>query len=139
MTSAAVQQYLDIEIQDNLKYDIRIENAHVESGEFYREGDRSDILSTDDIDDMSIRHNGGTRSICSRGDTGSNSGPRGTIDLVDDVMDIRICTLAWRASMDPGKPNIMQMSNQDPRYNVNIGKWNKSGTMGEVPVVISEK
>lgn len=30
MTSAAAQQYLDIHIQDDLKYDIRIENAQVE-------------------------------------------------------------------------------------------------------------
>lgn len=30
MTSAAAQQYLDIHIQDDLKYDIRIDNARVQ-------------------------------------------------------------------------------------------------------------
>ncbi|THC88138.1 hypothetical protein EYZ11_012417 [Aspergillus tanneri] len=128
------QQHLNIQIQDDMKYDIRIENAQVE-----REGNRNDILTTDDIDDMSIRHNGGKRNICSCGETGSMSGPQGAIDLVDDVRDARICTLAWHASMEPGRRNSFTMHNQNPRYKVDIGNWNESGTMGDIPVTIGEK
>ncbi|KAF9883232.1 hypothetical protein FE257_003826 [Aspergillus nanangensis] len=138
MASARPQQYLDIQIQDDLKYDIRIENAHVESGEFYREGDQNDILTTDEIGDMSIRHNGGRRDICSCSEPGAISGPQGAIDLVDDMTDARICTLTWSASLGPGTSNVFTMRNQNPGYKVEIGTWNESGPMGDVPVTISE-
>ncbi|RMJ26560.1 Asp hemolysin-like protein [Aspergillus sp. HF37] len=138
MTSEAAQQYLDIVIQDDLKYDIRIENAHVQSGEFYNNGDPNDVLTADEIDDMGIRHNGGRRHVCSSGEPGCASGPEGIIDLMDDVANARICTLAWNASLEPGKQNMFMMRNLDERYEVEIGKWNEFGTMGEVPVAIRE-
>ncbi|PLN82181.1 Asp hemolysin-like protein [Aspergillus taichungensis] len=138
MTSADTQQTLDIQIQDDLKYDIRIENSYVESGEFHTDGDPDDILTTDDVDDMSIRHNGGKRHVCSSGDIGSTTGPRGRIDLVDDVSDNRICTLAWSAFMEPGRPNQFMMRNHDPNYEVDIGDFNEFGTMGVVPVSVRE-
>ncbi|RHZ55768.1 aegerolysin family protein [Aspergillus thermomutatus] len=139
MASAAPQQYLDIEITDELKYDIRIENAHIDSGEFYREGDQNDVLTTDDLEDMMIRHNGGMRHVCSCGEEKGFKGLQGTIDLVDDVKDARICTLAWNAPMEPGKTNMFMMRDHDPRYNIDIGKWNESGIMGKVPVTIREE
>jgi hypothetical protein len=157
MAPPAGQQYLDIEIKDDLKYDIRIENAHIErylllnlpgmtcscltslSGEFYQEGDQNDTLTTDDIEDMIIRHGGGLRHVCSCGEEKGFKGLQGTIDLVDDVKDARICTLAWNAPMEPGKTNMFTMRDNDNRYKVNIGKWNESGIMGKVPVTISEE
>ncbi|KAE8148752.1 aegerolysin type hemolysin [Aspergillus avenaceus] len=138
MTTAAALQYLDIQIQDDLKYDIRIADAHLDSGQFYREGDRSDIMSSDDIDDMAIRHNGGMRNVYSCGELGSMSGPQGTIDLIQDVSDERICTLAWSASMEPGSPNIFLTRNHNPKYKVEVGNWNEAGTMGEVPVTVMD-
>ncbi|KAJ5682067.1 uncharacterized protein N7477_002007, partial [Penicillium maclennaniae] len=135
---APTHQYLDIIIQDDMKYDIRIENAQMESGEFYRLGNPDDILTTDDIDDMSIRHNGGSREICSISEPGSMLGPSGAVDLVDDVRDVRICTLAWRATMKPGEHNSFLIRDHNPKYRVDIGEWNKSGTIGDVPVSIGE-
>jgi hypothetical protein len=108
------------------------------SGQFYREGDQSDILTSDDVDDMVIRHNGGRRSICIRGDTDSVSEAEGSIDLIDDITDARICSLAWRASMQPGKRNEFEKMNHDPRYTVNVGEWSKSGAMGTIPVTITQ-
>ncbi|KAF7161075.1 hypothetical protein CNMCM5623_006752 [Aspergillus felis] len=139
MAPATGQQYVDIEIKDDMKYDIRIENAHIDSGEFYNEDNQNDTLTTDDVDDMVIRHNGGLRHICSCGEEQGFKGLEGTIDLFDDVKDAKICTLAWNASMGPGKKNKFEMRNQDPRYNINIGNWNESGVMGTVPVTITEK
>ena len=158
MTPAAAQQYLDIHIQDDLKYDIRIDNAHVQryslhklrvivkcrffwhkfSGEFYNTGDPNDVLTTDEIGDMGIRHNGGRRRVCASGEIGSMSGPQGMIDLMDDVTNARICTLSWNAFMEPGKQNMFMVRNHDARYEVEIGKWNEYGTMGEVPVAVRE-
>lgn len=103
------------------------------SGQFYREDDRSDILTSDDVDDMVIRHNGGIRTVCSM------YGSQGSIDLVDDVRDARICSLAWRASMQPGEQNEFNKLHHDTRYMVEIGRWNESGTMGAIPVTIKEQ
>lgn len=108
------------------------------SGQFYREGDQSDILSSDDVDDMVIRHNGGRRSICIRGDRDSVSEAQGSIDLIDDITDARICSLAWNASMQPGKRNEFETMNQDNRYTVDVGNWSKSGAMGTIPVTIKQ-
>lgn len=102
------------------------------SGQFYNEDDRSDILTSEDVDDMVIRHNGGRRSICSM------DGSEGSVDLVDDVKDTKICSLAWRTSTRPGERNDFQKLNHDERYMVEIGDWNKSGTMGAVPVTVKE-
>ncbi|GIC94958.1 aegerolysin family protein [Aspergillus udagawae] len=139
MASATGQQFLEIEIKDDTKYDIRVENAHIDSGEFYNEGDQNDTLTNDDVDDMVIRHNGGLRHICSCGEEKGFKGLQGTIDLVDDVKNAKICTLAWNAPMEAGKKNMFMMRDQDPRYNINIGKWNESGIMGKVPVTISSE
>lgn len=102
------------------------------SGQFYNEDDKQDILTTDDVDDMVIRHNGGIRTICSM------HGSQGSIDLVNDVKDVRICSLSWRASMQPGEPNEFKTLNHDASYMVQIGTWNESGTMGVIPVTIKE-
>lgn len=101
-------------------------------------GNPNDVLTTDDINDMSIRHNGGSREICSISEPGSMLGPSGAVDLVDDVRDTRICTLAWRATMKPGEQNSFLIRNHNPKYRVDIGKWNESGTIGDVPVSIGE-
>lgn len=103
------------------------------SGQFYREDDRNDILTSDDVDDFVIRHNGGVRTVCSM------YGSQGSIDLVDDVKDTRICSLAWRASMEPGEPNEFKELNHNSKYTVEIGKWNETGTMGAIPVTIKEQ
>jgi hypothetical protein len=66
-------------------------------------------------------------------------GSQGSIDLVDDVKDIRICSLSWRASMQPGSSNEFKKFNDDASYTVEIGTWNESGTMGVVPVTIKER
>ncbi|EBA27178.1 hypothetical protein KXW98_000283 [Aspergillus fumigatus] len=139
MASTTGQQFLDIEIKDDMKYDIRIENAHIESGEFYREGDQNDTLTTDDIEDMIIRHNGGLRHVCSCGEEKGFKGLQGTIDLIDDVKDAKICTLEWNAPMEPGKRNTFMLRDQDPRYHIDIGQWNESGILGKVPVTISDE
>ncbi|OGE48170.1 hypothetical protein PENARI_c031G11406 [Penicillium arizonense] len=130
MTSAFPDQNLQIRIQDDLKYDIRIENADIHSGQFYNEDDRSDILTAEDVDDMVIRHNGGMRSIC------STNGSEGSVDLVDDVKDARICSLAWRASTQPGERIDLKKLNHNERYMVEIGNRNESGT---IPVTIKEQ
>ncbi|BAE58620.1 aegerolysin type hemolysin [Aspergillus flavus] len=139
MPADAYGQYVDIKIEDGMKYDLRIENAHLDSGQFYRQGDQGDIMTADDIDDMIIRHNGGIREVCSCGETDSMSGTQGTIDLIDDVKDTRICTLAWSAPMQSGRKNRFSMLNHDPRYKVDIGKWQESGTMGTVNVAIKDE
>lgn len=108
------------------------------SGQFYREGDQSDILTSDDVGDMVIRHNGGRRSICIRGDTDSVSEAQGSLDLIDDITDARICSLAWSASMKPGKQNEFGKMNHDSRYTVDVGNWSKSGAMGTIPVTIKQ-
>lgn len=87
---------------------------------------------------MGIRHNGGRRHICSVSETDSMSGPYGAVDLVDDVRDTRICTLAWHATMKPGERNTLALRNQSPRYQVDIGSWTDHGVMGEVPVTVYE-
>jgi hypothetical protein len=66
------------------------------------------------------------------------SGPQGSIDLVDDYRDVRICTLSWEATMQPGRRNSFVLRNLDPRYHVDVGKWNDSGVMGNVPVAVDE-
>ncbi|CRG91912.1 hypothetical protein PISL3812_08966 [Talaromyces islandicus] len=153
--ASADQQHLNILIKDDMKYDVRIENSELRRyclhlqlkgrlltlesrGEFYAEGNPNDVLTTDDVDYSSIRHNGGRRSICVCGETGTMSGTQGSFDLVDDVRDTKICTLTWEASLDPGAQNAFSTSNLNPGYQVDIGKWNKSGIMGEVPVSIQE-
>lgn len=78
---------------------------------------------------MVIRHNGGVRTIC------STDGSEGSVDLVDDVKDARICSLAWRAATQPGQHIDFKKLNEDERYMVEIGKWNGSGT---IPVTIKE-
>ena len=103
------------------------------SGQFYNEDDRNDILTSEDVDDMVIRHNGGMRAVCSM------YGSEGSVDLVDDVKDTRICSLAWRASTQPGERNDFKKLNHDPSYMVEIGNWNESGTMGAIPVTIKEQ
>jgi len=82
---------------------------------------------------MVIRHNGGIRTICSM------DGSKGSIDLVNDVKDKRICSLSWKASMQPGEPNEFKKLNHDASYMVEIGTWNESGTMGVIPVTIKEQ
>ncbi|KAM0115080.1 hypothetical protein ACP6JC_008365 [Aspergillus fumigatus] len=109
------------------------------SGEFYREGDQNDTLTTDDIEDMIIRHNGGLRHVCSCGEEKGFKGLQGTIDLIDDVKDAKICTLEWNAPMEPGKRNTFMLRDQDPRYHIDIGQWNESGILGKVPVTISDE
>ena len=103
------------------------------SGQFYREGDQNDILVDEDVDDMVIRHNGGIRNVCSMYES------QGSIDLVDDVRDAKICSLAWRASMHPEERNEFQKLNNDPRYTVEIGDWKDSGPMGVIPVTVKEQ
>ncbi|EAW11015.1 aegerolysin family protein [Aspergillus clavatus NRRL 1] len=139
MAPTSAHQYLDMEIKDDMQYDIRIENARIDSGEFHSASDENDTLTTDDVEDLMIRHNGGTRHVCSSGEEEGFKGLQGTIDLVDDVRDARICTLAWNAPMEPGKRNLLMMHHHDPQYNVEIGKWNESGVMGTVPITISNQ
>ncbi|KAB8074936.1 aegerolysin type hemolysin [Aspergillus leporis] len=135
----AYGQYVDIQIEDGMKFDVRIENAHLDSGQFYRLGDQNDVLSADDVDDMIIRHNGGRRDICACGDMGSMSGTQGAIDLIDDVKDAKICTLAWSAPMGTGRRNRFTKLDHNTNYTVDIGDWNESGTMGMVPVTVKEQ
>lgn len=66
------------------------------------------------------------------------SGPQGSIDLVDDYRDVRICTLSWEATMQPGRRNSFVLRNLDSRYHVDVGEWNDSGVMGNVPVAVDE-
>ncbi|KAB8238285.1 hypothetical protein ETB97_011460 [Aspergillus alliaceus] len=132
-------QYVDIRIEDGLKYDIRIEDAHLDCGQFYRQGDQTDILTSDDVDDMMIRHNGGIRDVCSCGEPGDMSGTQGTLDLYDDVKDDRICTLSWSAPMQSGRQNMFIMRNRNPKYAVDIGDWSKTGTMGTVSVAVKDQ
>jgi hypothetical protein len=87
-------------------------------------------LTAEDVDDMVIRHNGGMRSIC------STNGSEGSVDLVDDVKDARICSLAWRASTQPGERIDLKKLNHNERYMVEIGNRNESGT---IPVTIKEQ
>lgn len=87
---------------------------------------------------MSIRHNGGRRHVYSSGETGAMSGPQGMFDLTDPVTGARICTLAWSGFLEPGKRNMLMMRNHDERYDVEIGKWNEFGIMGEIPVTVRE-
>lgn len=103
------------------------------SGKFYNEDDRNDILTSEDVDDMVIRHNGGIRSVC------STDGSQGSMDLVDDVRDATICNLTWKASTESGERNEIKKLNQDTRYMVDIGSWNESGTMESVLVTIKEE
>ncbi|KAJ5394704.1 hypothetical protein N7509_006491 [Penicillium cosmopolitanum] len=118
MASSLFQQHLHIQIQDDLKYDIRIEKSNFASGQFYNEDDKCDNLTSDDVDDMIIRHNGGIRMVCSM------YGSQGRIDLVDDVKDIRICT-----SMQPGSSNefenltTMQVTRLKLARGTNLGLW----------------
>lgn len=105
----------------------------MDSGQFYNEDDETDILTAEDVDDMVVRHKGGVRSICCMDES------QGSVDLVDDVKDKKICSLSWRASTQPGESNEFKTLNQDSDYVVEIGKWNHSGTMGEIPVTISER
>lgn len=86
---------------------------------------------------MMIRHKGGMRHVCSSGEEAGFKGLQGAIDLVDDVQDSRICTLAWNAPMESGKKNMLMMRYRNPQYKVDIGKWNDSGVMGTVPITIS--
>ncbi|KAJ5837195.1 hypothetical protein N7447_003221, partial [Penicillium robsamsonii] len=132
MDSPLPQKYLKIQIQDDLKYDVRVENAELERGKFYNEDDGSDILKADDVDDMIIRHNGGIRNVCSMDES------EGHLDLVDDVRDTKICSLTWRASTQLREPNEIKKLDQDERYIVDIGRWNESVTTGCVPVTIKE-
>lgn len=88
---------------------------------------------------MEIRHNGGRRHICSVSETDDKFGPYGALDLVDDVRDTRICTLAWGAASEPGERNSLTLRNQDPKYQVDVGTWNEHGVMGEVTVTVHEK
>ncbi|KAJ5534922.1 hypothetical protein N7527_001176 [Penicillium freii] len=132
MDSPLPQKYLQIQIQDDLKYDVRIENAKLESGKFYNEDDPSDILKSDDVDDMVIRHNGGIRTVCSM------DGSRGHLDLVDDVRDAKICSLSWKASTQYAAPNEIKKLDQDERYVVDIGSWEETVTTGRVPVTVKE-
>ena len=96
-------------------------------------------MTADDVDDMIIRHNGGIRDICSCGETDSMSGTQGTFDLMDDVKDARICTLAWSAPMQTGRRNMFKMLNHNSKYKVDIGDWQESGTMGTVTVAIKDE
>jgi hypothetical protein len=103
------------------------------SGKFYNEDDQNDILTSEDVDDMVIRHNGGIRSVCSM------DGSEGSIDLVDDVRDAKICNLTWRASPEGGERNEIKKLNEDTRYMVDIGSWNESGTVGSVLVTVKDQ
>lgn len=87
---------------------------------------------------MIIRHNGGRRSICVCGEADSMSETQGSIDLVDDVKDARICSLTWKASMQPGGQNEFKKINHDKRYSVDIGNWNQTGAMGMIPVTVND-
>ena len=103
------------------------------SGKFYNEDDQTDILTSEDVDDMVIRHNGGIRSVCSM------DGSQGSIDLVDDVRDAKICNLTWRVSPEGGERNEIKKLNHDTRYMVDIGNWNESGTVGSVLVTVKDQ
>lgn len=96
-------------------------------------------MTSDDLDDMIIRHNGGKRSVCFFGKAGSLYGAQGSVDLVDDLKGARICTLIWRAAMYPGERNEFKKLNQDARYTIEIGRWNEFGIMGAIPVTIEER
>ncbi|KAJ5199417.1 Aegerolysin [Penicillium cf. griseofulvum] len=127
------QKYIQIQIQDDLKFDIRIENAGLESGKFYSAEDQNEILTSDDVNDVVIRHNGGIRSICAM------DASEGSIDLVDDVRDKKICDLTWRASTQLEDRNEMMKLHQDPAYIVDVGNWNECGNMGWIPVTVKEQ
>lgn len=103
------------------------------SGQFYNEDDDTDILTAADVDDMIVRHKGGVRSICCM------DGSEGSVDLIDDFKDKKICSLSWKAPTQPGEENEFKTTNQDADYLVEIGNWNHSGTMGEVPVTIKDR
>ena len=105
---------------------------YLHSGKFYNEDDPSDILKSDDVDDMVIRHNGGIRTVCSM------DGSRGHLDLVDDVRDAKICSLSWKASTQYAAPNEIKKLDQDERYVVDIGSWKETVTTGRVPVTVKE-
>lgn len=96
-------------------------------------------MASGDVDDMIIRHNGGRRSICFCGEEGSLYGAQGSVDLVDDLKGVRICTLIWRAAMYRGERNEFRKLNQNTRYKVDIGRWNQSGVLGDIPVIIEEQ
>ncbi|KAE8131212.1 aegerolysin type hemolysin [Aspergillus pseudotamarii] len=139
MAAGAFGQYIDIQIQDDLNCDITIKNAHISSGQFYTHGVRRDVVSPSDVDDLTIRHNGGRRNIYACGELGSISETRGMFDLYDDKRATRICTLYWSASVEPERRNEILKFNHDVRYDVGIGNWNESGTMGMIQVTITEQ
>jgi hypothetical protein len=66
-------------------------------------------------------------------------GAQGSVDLVDDFKDERICTLIWRTAMYMGEKNDFKKLNQNTRYKVDIGRWNKVGVMGDILITIEEK
>jgi hypothetical protein len=66
-------------------------------------------------------------------------GAQGSVDLVDDFKNARICTLIWRTAVHIGEKNDFKKLNQNTSYKVDIGRWNEVGVMGHIPITIEEQ
>ncbi|KAJ5286608.1 hypothetical protein N7478_002294, partial [Penicillium angulare] len=133
ITSALPQQYIQIEIHGDYRYNIHIENTNIKSSQFYKKDDRNDILTSNDMDDIVIHHNSSIQTVYSIYKS------QGYIDLVNDIRDIKIYSLAWGSSIEPREPNKFKKLNHNSSYIIKISKWNRASTIGAVPITIKEQ
>ncbi|KAF1365574.1 Aegerolysin family protein [Lizonia empirigonia] len=115
---------------------ISIKDAKLFWGKFYKNGNKDDEISANDVEKLTIPA-GSDGDIASCGRSDAASGTEGQVDIYDG--DTKVCSLYWSCPWG-SKSNDFQIRNRNKDYGITPGDWNRdSGALGKVDIDISRK
>ncbi|KAH7919341.1 Aegerolysin family protein [Leucogyrophana mollusca] len=125
-----------LEITNSLGGPLKVQNARLSWGMFYKNGDKQREIPPEEVDKIVIPA-GSEGSVSSCGRLDSPSGTEGTIDLYDDTT--KVCTLYWDCPwVSPHNNFAVRDVNQG--YNVTNGPWNAgTGPLGNITIKVALK
>ncbi|CAH0025881.1 unnamed protein product [Clonostachys rhizophaga] len=137
----AYKQWICIKIRNRMhKSDIRVRDARLESGKFYK-GSKDNEISTDEVGKLVVPPQG-QGIICSCGRSDAAIGTEGYVTLYewDGEHETKICRVYWSAPWG-AYSNIFDIQEWDPStsdYSISHDPVSQDGTIGNMELVIAK-
>lgn len=133
----AYAQWIEIKIVSE-GMTLKVKNAGLSWGKFYKQGDKNDEISTDNINKIEVG-SGKSAWICSCGRSDASSGTEGQFDLYDG--DTKVGNFKWNCPWGK-KSNTFSWSqdaSKDSYYTDQEGGNKDSGAIGTVTITCMKK
>ncbi|KAH7919333.1 putative Asp-hemolysin precursor [Leucogyrophana mollusca] len=129
----AHDQWVNLMVTNSLGSRIRVRNAHLSWGKFYKNGSKTWEVSPEEVSQFVILP-ASEHSISSCGRGNSPSGTEGTIDLYDDTT--KVATLYWNCPWGP--TNNFEVRDVNQGYIVTNGRWNETDdALGNIAINVA--